>query len=166
LQRFIIIGLVTAMLFLVSASVMAENSWGVGAGMPYGISGANLDLKATSLLDFSFGLGVDPLSGFAYSLGGKFYLAPEEKSFRPRISCYYGTNTDVEEDFNDYTSYAGVTMGVGAYISWGRTHQHGVDVDLMYMISTEADLDRLEADGYDTSDTKNIKISVGYRRRF
>jgi hypothetical protein len=39
-----------------------------------------------------------------------------------------------------------------------------LDFDLMYCASTEADVDRLEKQGYDTSKLDDIIISIGYRR--
>ncbi len=164
-----ILALVSLMLIMFSSTVVAEeskNSWGVGAGIPYGITGVNVDYNIIANLDFSFGVGINPLSGFCYSIGGKLHFASNEKKFRPRISCYYGTNTMVEEpdDIDDFTNYDGVTAGVGARIAFGK--QHGLDFDLMYIVSTEADIDELEDEGYDVSGMDDIKISVGYRRVF
>jgi hypothetical protein len=158
------------MMVLPSRTVLAEqNSWGAGVGIPYGLMGVNVDYNIISNLDVSFGIGVNPLSGLCYNMGEKLHLASEEKRFRPRISCYYGTNTIVEEPgflSDDYTNYNGVTAGVGARIFFGATQQHGLDFDLLYIISTEADIDQLEAEGYDVSGMDDIKISIGYRRFF
>lgn len=173
-KSILVIGLVSLMLVLFSSISMAEDgksSWGVGAGIPYGIMGVNVDYNIISNLDFSFGFGINPLSGSCYSVGAKLHFASEERKFRPRISCYYGTNTMVEEPgyygfSDDYTNYDGVTAGLGARIAFGASQEHGLDFDLMYIVSTEVDLDDLEAKGYDISGADDVKISIGYRRVF
>jgi hypothetical protein len=172
LKSIAVFGLLLTILILMVSPVMATvDSWGVGVGIPYGAIGANLDCNIIpDVLDLSLGVGVYPWADdLAHNIGLKLYFASKEKSFRPRLSCYYGTNTYVEEPswFSDeYTAYNGVTIGIGASVAFGRTHRHGLDFDLMYIASTKADLDDLKTRGYDTSDANDINISIGYRHFF
>lgn len=172
MKEFLVLGLVLVMLVLIASPVLAEGgSWGVGFGIPYGVMGVNLDYNIISNFDLSLGLGISPLSGFAYNIGGKLYLASEEKSFRPRVSYYYGTNTTVDEtgyyDFVDkYTNYNGVTAGIGATVYFGQSSSRGLDFDLLFRVSTEADVDQLKAKGYDTDDIEERTFSIGYRQKF
>jgi hypothetical protein len=175
LKKLVVLGLVLTTLVLWSSAVLAgevgKNSWGVGIGIPYGIMGVNVDCNVMPYMDLSVGLGTNLVDDFAYNLGAKVYLASPEKHFRPRLSCYYGINTVVtDEDCfgieTDSTNYKGVSLGIGANVSWGQTGRHGLDFDLIYIASTEADIDQLKAEGYDTSGLDGIKISLGYRRRF
>lgn len=175
LKKLLIFGLFLTMFILGSSAVLAEeiakNSWGVGIGIPYGIVGVNLDRNVLPNTDLSLGLGTNLYDDVAYNFGVKYYLASEEKCFRPRISCYYGVNTVVTEKnyfglVNNSTNYNGLSLGVGANVSWGSTRRHGLDFDLIYIASTEADTERLKAEGYDLQNEKDIKVSVGYRRRF
>lgn len=172
LKSFVVLGLALTMLFLMGSTVMADgNSWGAGIGIPFGgLAGVNLDTNIIGPVDLSLSVGIN-LSGLGYDIGAKVYLAPEDAKFRPRLSYYYGTNTVVViQDFwgniVDSDSYNGYTVGVGGSITFGRSRQNGVDFDLLYIVSTEADIEQLEAEGYDTSGMNGIKISVGYRRRF
>lgn len=175
MKKFIILGMFFTMLVLVVSPVMAEGgSWGIGQGIPYGITGVNIDVNIISYLDLSLGLGINSETGLCPDIGLKLYLASEEKNFRPRISCYYGTNTIVEEHRSywgvplgsDYTSYNGVTAGVGASVFFGKARQHGFDFDIMYIVSTKFDADELREKGYTVEEDNGVKFSLGYRQAF
>jgi hypothetical protein len=175
MKKVLVFALFLTMLVLGSSVVVAEeveqNSWGVGLGIPYGIMGVNLDYNVLPYVDLSLGLGTNLIDDMAYNVGVKIYLAPPETCFRPRLSCYYGVNTIVTRenywgDITDSTNYNGISLGIGANVSWGTSRRHGLDFDLIYLASTEADIDQLKVDGYDTSGWDDIKISVGYRRWF
>jgi hypothetical protein len=170
LKRLFMFGLFAVLLVLVVSPVMAKvDSWGVGIGVPYGNVGGNWDVSLVpDKVDLSLGVGGYASTsddGLAYNAGFKIYLASQKRNFRPRLSCYYGTNTYVDEGWGvTETSYNGVTVGIGASVAFGRARRHGLDFDLMYCASTEADVDRLEKQGYDTSKLDDIIISIGYRR--
>lgn len=172
MKKSIVLGLLLAFLLAVGSPVMAEvESFGVGLGIPFGYLGGNVDFSIIpNWVNLSLGAGIAP-SGVVANAGLRLFLAPKTASFRPRISCFYGRNTYVEEKSywiipDDYTSYDGVTAGIGASIAFGQSRRNGLDFDLLYIVSTKADLDDLEARGYDTSDADGIKISVGYRHFF
>lgn len=152
------------------AEEVKEHSWGVGFGIPYGVMGVNLNYNIIPYMDLSLGLGISPLSGFAYNIGGKLYFASDEKRFRPKISCYYGTNTMVDDplyyETDNSTNYNGITVGVGGLVYFDQANRHGLDIDLLYRVSTEANIDRLNVEGYDTSGIEEFTISIGYRQKF
>jgi hypothetical protein len=85
-------------------------------------------------------------------------------------SCYYGNNSSSVKmtyygDVLESANYVGLSVGGGGLFTWGRTRQNGVDFDLFLIASTSADLNKLEAEGYDISGMYGLKFSVGYRRR-
>ena len=172
MKRIITLGLFLVIMMVMVSPVSAKGgSFGVGWGLPYGIMGGNLDYNILSNFDLSIGLGVSPLSGFSFNLGGKLYLRSEEENFRPRVSCYYGTNTMVDETGyfdleDDYKNYNGVTAGIGFSVYFGSLGRRGLEVDLLYRVSTEADIDGLEAQGYDTEGIEKVTMSIGYRQKF
>jgi len=133
-------------------------SAGVGFGVPYGILGINLEIKALPFLSISGGLGTTIFSGVGYSVGARGYFRKPGPVWRPRVSAFYGINGMYAEDFNHPANrkYAGFTAGVGQIFLWQK---HGFDLDLMYIINSEL---------YDVHPGSyvRIKINVGYRYAF
>lgn len=71
-------------------------SVGLGFGIPYGVLGSSFDINVAPQFDVSLGFGTTVLAGAGYNVGVRYYLAGEEKNFRPRLSANYGTNAMVQ----------------------------------------------------------------------
>jgi len=147
---------------------------GVGIGIPYGVIGANVEYALENNLNLTGGFGTTGLAGSGYNLGVKYYLKDVGNTRRPRISAYYGTNAMIAvtvfggEDINE--SFSGLTLGYGQQWMWGESKKHGLDLDLMYLLTTgsfEERKDEIE-ERYSTTleDPGKIKISIGYRYGF
>jgi hypothetical protein len=162
----------------VSSSKMKKNSIGLGFGIPYGILGVNLDINVATNLNLSGGVGTTILAGIGYNLGLKYFFIPIEQTFRPRVSAYYGTNTVSEVPrigtFGSFSvssgketkSYSGLNLGIGAQLMWGETKSNGLDFDIIYLATTELDIEELRDEGFVIEDPGNVKIAIGYRYAF
>jgi hypothetical protein len=166
-------------------------SVGVGFGIPYGVLGTNMDIHLVDNFDLSFGFGSTLLAGMGYNFGVKFHLASPGSSLRPRLSAYYGTNSVMEnapdngvsinDDYyyyykanawgnsslgDDYESYSGITVGFGTEIMFGASKANGIDLDVLYLVTTGYDKNKLESQGYLMQETGKVKFSLGYRHSF
>ena len=155
-----------------NSGMLKRNSYGFGFGIPYGVLGANLDLNASPNLNLSAGLGTTILAGIGYNVGVKYFFTPIEKTFRPRISAYYGVNAAVEKTYigiskeDEQETYAGLSIGIGAQWIFGKTKMSGFDFDIIFIATTGLDIDELRAEGFNVSEPGKVKISIGYRRMF
>lgn len=174
-MKRIILTLLLVTLFSVSQAqdvtteppAVKKNSWGVGLGIPYGVLGANVDINVASNLNVSFGLGTTILAGVGYNFGFKYFLAPIENGFRPRVLAFYGINA-VSVIGDDTDTYTGFSVGAGFQWMWGASKSSGLDFDIIYLASTGYDIDELRAryPGYTIEDFGKVKISIGYRHSF
>ncbi|MCK4579467.1 MAG: hypothetical protein KAU50_11815 [Candidatus Marinimicrobia bacterium] len=153
--------------------IKSAGSLGVGIGIPYGVIGANAEYGVEKNLSLTAGVGTTGLAGTGYNLGIKYYLKDIGNTWRPRISAYYGTNgmilvtvfggEDIEE------AHPGLTVGVGQQWMWGDAKGHGLDLDLMYIV-TSGMYDRRDEieEEYNTTmeDLGRVKLSIGYRYGF
>lgn len=147
-----------------------RNSIGLGAGIPYGILGLNLDVNIVQNLNLSIGAGGTEKVGFGYSAGFKYFLAPIEEKLRPRVSAYYGINTVVETEYfssdgsqTEKECSAGFSFGAGIQVMYGKSKRNGFDFDFIFIITSDYDKDYRET----PSDKPNIiTISLGYRHAF
>ncbi len=152
-----------------------RHSIGVGFGIPYGFFGLNLDINLAPNLNITGGVGTSIIAGMAYNAGLKLFLVPSTWSFRPRISGYYGTNTIVMiTEFiwifttEECKTYTGTSVGFGAQWMLGKTRTHGVDFDILYIVSSNFDVIKLLEQGYYVQDEgrNGPKFSIGYRYAF
>ncbi|MEE9463981.1 MAG: hypothetical protein V3W14_00220 [Candidatus Neomarinimicrobiota bacterium] len=149
-------------------------SLGVGLGIPYGVIGANIEYALENNINLTAGIGTTVFAGSGYNVGVKYYLKDIGYTGRPRISAYYGTNALIAvtvfggEDINE--TFSGLTLGFGQLWMWGDSKKHGLDLDLMYLLTTGSYDERKEEieDQYYTTleDLGKIKISIGYRYGF
>ena len=113
------------------------NSVGAGLGIPYGILGLNADLHAVDNVTVSAGIGSTIFAHVGYEAGLRYSLLSPDHLFRPRVSCFYGTNSvvyfDLREDLK--RSYSGVTLGIGSQCVPRDTHI-GVDFDIYFLTMT------------------------------
>ncbi len=146
----------------VLAPEIKKNSFGLGLGVPYGVLGANLDVNVAPNLNLSAGIGTTVLAGIGYSFGLKYFFMPIERTFRPRISAYYGVNTVVEYiGGGDNESYVGINLGIGTQWMWGKTKSNGLDLDIIYIATTG-----LDAEEMGIEEPSKVKLSIGYRHAF
>lgn len=139
----------------------AVNSWsdisaGIGAGVPYGVFGANINYQ----INDTFGLTVG--AGLGFGAGVRYHPLKEVRDFR--MTLYYGANTIIDDPVtNEYETYDGLSFGIG----FGSLSD-GWDFDLFYVVIPDEAKDRvdeLELLGYQFSsgDTEDgVKLSFGY----
>jgi len=169
---------------------------GAGIGIPYGVIGSNIDVNVAPNFDLVAGFGTTVVAGMGYSFGAKYYFGDYEKTFRPRVSAYYGINSAVQIQNRGYSnnyyytskdgetrltssqqqwnlpateegkSYSGISLGLGGQWMWGQSKSNGLDFDIMLIATTGLNVDELQAYGYDVDEPGRIKISIGYRRAF
>jgi hypothetical protein len=140
-------------------------SLGFGFGIPYSFAGVNVDYELPGNVDISGGVGINIADGMGYSVGLKKYVFSRNRSFRPRLSVFYGTNALVLHDgLND--AYEGISIGIGFQWMWGRRRSHGIDLDVTSLITVNWDKKRLEDAGVDFDDFNNQALSLGYRFSF
>ena len=153
-------------------SSLKKNSFGLGLGIPYGVLGGNVDVNIAPNLNLSIGLGTTILAGVGYNVGIKYFFAPIDRTFRPKVSAYYGINSAVLKEYygidkeDEGEAYAGFSIGGGAQWMWGETKSQGLDLDIIYIATTGYDADELREEGFDVEELGRAKISIGYRRAF
>jgi len=129
--------------------------------MPYGGVGGNVDINVAPNLNLSAGAGTMIVAGLGYNFGLKLFFTPPTKTFRPRVSAYYGTNTVVEilGSSSNNEVFSGLNLGIGEQLMFGQSQLNGMDFDIMYIATSGANKAELDKAG-------RVKISVGYRRAF
>jgi hypothetical protein len=153
-------------------NIFKKNSFGLGLGIPYGALGVNIDINAGSNLNLSLGIGTTIFAGIGYNVGFKYFFTPIERTFRPRVSAYYGINAIVLKEYigidkeDEGESYTGLSIGAGAQWMWGKTKSNGLDFDIIYIATTGYDVDKLKEEGFDVEEYGKVKISIGYRHGF
>jgi hypothetical protein len=149
---------------------MKLHSFGMGFGIPYGVLGANLDFNVAHNLNLTGGVGTTVLAGIGYNIGLKYFFTSVERSFRPRISAYYGVNAIVVKEYgykdDEGESYTGISLGLGAQWMWGEAKSNGLDFDAIYIATSGYDIDELRAEGFEVDEPGKVKVSIGYRRAF
>lgn len=152
-------------------------SIGLGAGMPYGGIGINLDYNLDRIT-LSAGIGsivvYDDSPGYAFGI--RYNLREMNNTWIPRLSIFYGTNSVLKIEYYDWYShytnyelYTGLNIGFGQQWKWGKTKKHGMDLDLMYIVTSDVfeDCDDLEDVGfYVERRPSRIVMSIGYRYNF
>jgi len=145
--------------------LLAETSFGVGMGTPYGILGVNVDFEISKKMDFTLGFGGTIFTGSGKAIGIRYYPNPEKS--RLRYSLIYGTNFFIHEDdcifCGDSASYEGFNISMG----WGsKSNDSGWDFDLILKLTSEAE-DRIKelqdlGDTIDDADIPSLSFSLGY----
>jgi len=146
--------------------VLKRSSIGAGLGIPYGVLGSNIDISVSPNVSLSGGIGTTFLAGAGYSFGLKYFLKSANSRFRPRFSAYYGVNAIIAEGIgvaSDATSYTGLSLGLGAQWMWGKNKTTGLDFDIIYIATSNYDLDQFRQKGYLVSEPSKIGLSLGFR---
>lgn len=151
--------------------ISKTGSLGVGLGMPYGILGINGEYVIYNNVALTAGVGTTMgiEAGIGYNIGIKYYLKDIGKTWRPRISAYYGTNGFIELDFSTEEVFNGLTLGIGQQWMWGDRKRHGLDLDILYIVTSGVydRIDELENEGYEKiEESGRVKLSIGYRYGF
>lgn len=153
-----------------------EHSFGAGIGISYGNGlGVNVNNNIAPNLDFTGSLGYNLYTDFGYEVGLKYYLAPVDQRFRPKVFILYGSNSFAYEKANVSSplptikskNYQGVTIGIGGVVYWKKSHDNGgLDFDITYIVSSDIDKEKMNAQGYDIYGPGSFDMSIGYRWDF
>ena len=160
-------GILTLSLFLFSSHGFSQGlpeisnndsrgSLGIGIGVPYGVLGLNGDLRMLGNLEASVGVGTTMYDHVGIEGGLRYVLTSASDPFKPRLSCFYGTNNIVYFDLNEdlRRDYSGMALGFGfRYLPPGL--KLGCDVDVLYLIPTNY-----------SKQIPNVALSFGLRRPF
>ncbi len=113
---------------------------GIGAGIPYGGFGVNLEFspllpgtvggKIRNYLSILAGSGLGP-AGSSYSLGMRIYPLGKEKVYRPRLGLHFGTVGFVKWGGGNYSSLEGLAFSAGTLYRIGP--RLAVDADLVLL---------------------------------
>jgi hypothetical protein len=136
---------------------------GLGAGIPYGGIGVNLEFSPllpgnggralnaySSLL---IGSGFSP-AGSAYSLGLRLYPLGKEKTYRPRLGLHFGTVGFVKWRGGSYSSLEGLAFSAGTLYRIGQNL--AIDCDLVIIAAL--------LHGWELNDLNSlIKVAFGLR---
>lgn len=185
MKRLFCVILIVFLVLLASVAVFASNepneelqkhSFGVGLGIPYGNGlGINVNNNIAPNLDFTGSLGYNLSTDFGYEVGLKYYLAPVDQRFRPKVFILYGSNSFAYEKDNLGSSlptiksknYQGITIGIGGVVYWKKSHAYGgLDFDITYIVSSDINKKEMNAKGYDIYGPGTFDIGIGYRWDF
>ncbi len=154
---------------------LREHSFGAGIGICYGNGlGITVNNNIAPNLDFTGSLGHNLYTDFGYEVGLKYYLAPVDQRFRPKVFILYGSNSFADEK-NGISSvptiksknYQEITIGLGGVFYWKKSHENGgLDFDITYIVSSDIDKDKMNAQGYDVYGPGSFDIALGYRWDF
>jgi hypothetical protein len=154
----------------------SPGSIGVGIGIPYGVLGANLDLRLAGVLDVTAGLGTGIFVNPMYCAGLKCFLRSGNYKFRPRLEALYGTASmlNIQDSYGDLIekgSFKNLVLGGGFQWALDISKTWGLDFDVIYIVDDselESHIQNLISQGYefDFVSTGNIKFSLGIRYIF
>ena len=113
------------------------NSLSIGLGIPHSILGVNIDTNVLPSIEASVGPGMTIYDRVGLGSRRKYFLASPENVFRPRVSCFYGTNNIVYCDLNENLnqSYSCMSLGFGTQII-PKTVLFSRDLDVFYLVIT------------------------------
>jgi hypothetical protein len=157
-------------------SYNSYGSIGLGFGLPYGLLGANLDLKLFNVLYATAGIGTGIYVTPMYTVGLKCFLRSGNYKFRPRVMAGYGTTSMINmQDSYGYTvekgTFNGVTLAAGFQWALNITKTVGFDLDIVYILDDSEFEDRIDYyknQGYDLDfeSSGNVKVALGLRYIF
>lgn len=155
-------------------SLRKNNSIGIGMGIPYGILGINTEYEPSSLIALSAGIGTTIVAGIAWNVGIIAYFLDEENNIRPRVSLFYGVNSIIYIENNNYynpdginQSFTDLSFGIGLKSMVGESH--GLTFDLFYLFIDKAKdkISELKKSGYlFSNEIVPISYSIGYQLHF
>ncbi|MGD2034197.1 MAG: hypothetical protein PVF73_04015 [Bacteroidales bacterium] len=152
--------------------IKQRGSLGLGIGIPFGVLGANLDIRVIGYIHLSAGIGMAIEVFPVYNVGGKIYFRNEHFIWRPRFSVFYGINRIVHmQNFWGTTSKGlhGITLGLGQQLAFGTLRTIGIDLDIHYLVRDNdysQFLKQLRSSGYTVKEKSDITLSLGIRYCF
>ena len=158
-----------------TAVIHHKGDFGAGIGLDYGgLIGLQVGYSPVKHLVIFAAAGYHMIK-FGWQIGAKgLILANTTKNtIRPYGKLMYGNNAVIYiEGFDEYSkTYRGFTPGIGAQLRFGRTKQHGLDLDLNFPIHTSEfndDYDRAKNDPRFelTQEILPVAFSIGYHHEF
>ena len=157
--------------------ICKQGSVGFGFGIPYGgFPGINFEYATLKIISISLGIGKASDAEIGYNLDLKFYLREIRKSWRPRFSLHFGYNSEIRLNSNEYIKesikewHKGFSLGLGQRWMWGDKKQHGLDLDLQFLLTSSAydrvkEIEDMYWDGI-IEDVSPFAFSIGYRYGF
>ncbi len=144
---------------------------GLGYGVPYGGLGLNADISVFDALAVTAGVGSYGHSA-GYAVGVKYLHGSPLKTWRPQAILLYGINRvlvlkdPVAGDRGE--AFTGFTAGLGSQLMFGKAKRHGLDFDVLFLISSGfyKRIQELEEQGYTISNSSRFTFSLGYRYSF
>lgn len=123
----------------------------IGAGIPFGGLGANIEAMFDKYLSASIGLGVmDGELGWAGGL--RVYPMGRDMTVSPRLSAYYGTVATLDWGYRTDLD-VGAAYGVG--LEWRTSPKMSVDFDVLY-------IDYEEPGGFIRTESSDFVYTIGY----
>jgi hypothetical protein len=131
---------------------------GAGLGMPYGAFGFNVEALFGGYFAVTGGLGHTVFAGPGWSAGVRGYLLGPGRRLRLRATVIAGS-AFITDRFGGEQK-AGLSLGAGGRIMFGKRKRHGIDTDLLVTVypSTSSVEDEWGGDAVGIP----VKISVGY----
>lgn len=184
---------ITIVFLIISTGLSAEEDYkdldiGFGGGGPYAFIGGNISTNPIYHLNIFLGLGAGPEGHppavttneteykFRWSAGIRYNILSAQKSLRPRITLYYGTNSIIEQlrksddgkILGKFTTFGkGLSIGAGMSWMWFKEKNFGMDLDITYGLTIDSYLPKDEVDKYFPINKKNpVLISLGLRYAF
>ncbi|HBG45541.1 MAG TPA: hypothetical protein DDW94_00965 [Deltaproteobacteria bacterium] len=125
---------------------------GIGAGIPYGGIGANLEAIMGRYFAATAGAGV--LDGELGWVGGlRLYPLGRDSEVSPRLSAYYGTVAVIEWSNGGKETDTGIAYAIGA--DWRPQPSYSADIELLY-------IDYDTPQGFTREDDEDLKAVVGF----
>lgn len=129
-----------------------------GAGIPYGILGANLEVFIGDYFSLAGGAGITPVTS-NFAAGGSIYLVDKNQDIKPRLSAYYGT---IGYNIVKEKTYKSVAFGIGCDfiltdLSLISEDSDSVSFDFIYSVIPEK---------YKDESINSLGISFGYGIHF
>lgn len=155
-----------------SAVTHKRGSLGLGYGIPYGGLGFSGDFYLNDDIGITGSLGT---YGFVtgYSLGAKYMFGSFQNTFRFKATALYGINGMImiarDEPLSDIVeAFSGLTGGIGGQWMFGPDKRHGLDADILYVITSGMykRIEEYEQQGYIFTKAPRTKFSFGYRYAF
>lgn len=112
--------------------VKHNGRFGIGAGIPYGGVGANLEININDYFVLTGGAGL--IKGYLSTIGGlRIYMFSANNYFRPRISLYAGNVGIIEnQGWNHTEKYDGLSgSAVGIGFDRKITDNISIDFDIL-----------------------------------
>lgn len=141
---------------------------GLGYGIPYGGYGFSVDMYVFEPLALTVDIG-SFIQSAGLEVGVKYLHGDASKLCRPQVVILYGVNGLLTNDYPGVAQtevFNGITAGLGSQFMFGKTHRHGLDIGLTYVISSGLYKRLEELEGYEFDISSRLGFYLGYRFAF